>query len=91
MLLFYIRFGRSFLSNLLDIPYPIFSTRLDFSHRGMTVIEFPNQEGIVYPQVLQLSNDSHLYREGLPTNYSNRLRFDFPKKETREWVNAFCI
>jgi hypothetical protein len=41
----------------------------------MTVIEFPNQEGIVYPQILQLSNDSHLYREGLPTNYSNRLRF----------------
>ena len=68
-------FGMSFLSNLLDIPFPMFCTRFDISHSGMTVIEFPNQEGIVYPQVLQLSNDSHLYREGLPTNYSNRLRF----------------
>lgn len=68
-------FGMSFLSLLLDIPYPIFCPRFDISHSGMTVIEFPNREGLVYPSVLQLSNDSHLYREGLPTNYSNRLRF----------------
>ena len=69
-------FGLLFLSLLLDIPYPTFCTHFDMSHSGMTVIEFPEQEsGIVFPRVLQLSNDSHLYREGLPTKYNNRLRF----------------
>ena len=41
----------------------------------MTVIEFREQDGVVIPRVLQLANDSHLYREGLPTKYQNRLYF----------------
>ena len=68
-------FGVAFMSALLDIPYPIFCTRFQMSHSCMSVIEFSNENEIVIPHVLQYSNDSHLYREGLPTNYQNRIRF----------------
>ncbi len=68
-------FGVLFLSSILDIPYPQFCTHFDITHSGMTVIEFPVCEGYVVPKVLTLSNDSHIYKEGLPTNYNNRIRF----------------
>ena len=68
-------FGMAFLSHVMDVPYPLYATRFDMGHSGMTVIEFREQDGVVIPWMLQLSNDSHLYREGLPTNYQNRLRF----------------
>ena len=68
-------FGLAFLSALLDIPYPLFSTRFDMGHTGMTVIEFSPVAGECVPQILQLANDAHLYAEGLPTDYQNRLRF----------------
>ncbi len=68
-------FSMAFLSHVLDIPYPLFSTHFDTGHSGMTVIEFREQDGVVIPRVLQLANDSHLYREGLPTQYQNRLYF----------------
>ncbi len=65
-------FGMLFLSALLDIPYNILSTRFNISHSGITVIKFSESKGFCIPQMLQLSNDSHLYREGLPTKYNNR-------------------
>lgn len=69
-------FGLSWLGTMLDIPLPIIWTGFDFSHTGMTVVEFtPDENGIVLPMVLTLSNDSHLYREGLPTKYNNRIYF----------------
>ena len=68
-------FGTAFLSHVLDVPYPLYSTHFDTCHSGLTVLEFREQDGIVIPRMLQLSNDSHLYREGLPTNYQNRLYF----------------
>jgi len=68
-------FGMIFLSSVLDIPYPLVSTRFDIEHSGMTVIEFKEEEGIVIPKVLTLSNDSHIYRDGLPTVYNRRIRF----------------
>lgn len=68
-------FGMSFLSSVLDIPYPLFATHFDMSHTGMTVIEFKDNDGVVVPKVLTLANDSHLYREGLPTRYHNVIRF----------------
>ncbi len=68
-------FGLAFLSHILDIPYPVFSVHFDTTHSGMTVIEFKNEDGVCVPKVLTLSNDSHIYREGLPTNYCNHLRF----------------
>ena len=68
-------FGLAFLSALLDIPYPAFSTHFDMSFTGMTVIEFSNEGGVSIPTVLTLANDSHLYREGMPTKYQNKLYF----------------
>ena len=68
-------FGTLFLSALLMIPYPSFCTRFDMSHTGLTVINFPEREGYVLPRILTYSNDSHLYREGLPTKYNNSIYF----------------
>ncbi|MBQ7821617.1 MAG: histidine phosphatase family protein [Clostridia bacterium] len=69
-------FGLIFLSTLLDIPYPVFSTHFDMGHTGMTVIEFKEDlPGYSIPRVLTLANDSHLYREGLPTKFHNQLYF----------------
>lgn len=65
-------FGVLFLSCVLDIPYPEVCTRMDIQHSGMSVIRFANHEGLVIPTLLQLSNDSHLYREGLSLRYNNQ-------------------
>ena len=68
-------FGLAFLSCLLDIPYPMMSTRFDMGHSGMTVINFGN-EGFTIPKVLQLSNDSHIFHsEKLETRYHNEIEF----------------
>ncbi len=69
-------FGKIFMSCLLDVPYPMFCSRFEMSHSGMTVIEFKDRgDELIYPKVLTYASDSHLYREGLPTNYQNRIRF----------------
>ena len=68
-------FGLAFLSCLLDIPYPMFCTHFDICHTGVTVIEFCETGGYCIPKILTLSQDSHLYREGLPTKYNDRLLF----------------
>jgi len=69
-------FGLSWLGTLLDIPLPIIWSNFTVSHSNMTVIDF-NSHGTdkVIPQVLTHSNDSHLYREGLPTKYQNSIYF----------------
>ena len=68
-------FGLAFLSCVLDVPYPIFSTHFDMSHSDMTVIRFGQSgEGdseTTVPCVLTLANDSHIYAEHLPTRFSN--------------------
>lgn len=68
-------FGLLFLSTVLGIPYPMFCTRFDMSHTNVSVIEFPECDGYVLPKALTVSNDSHLYREGLPTKYNNGIYF----------------
>ena len=68
-------FGLAFLSCLLDIPYPLMCTRFDMGHTGVTAIEFQPTEEFCLPRVLSLANDGHLYRDGLPTKYNNRLYF----------------
>lgn len=68
-------FGLAFLSCVLDIPYPQVCTRFDMGHTGLTVIEFQQTEDFCLPRVLSLSNDAHLYHDGLPTKYNNRLYF----------------
>ena len=68
-------FGMSFFSSMLDIPYPMFSSRFDFCHSSMSVIEFEPRGKYVYPHVLQVANDSHIYREGIMTGYNNGIKF----------------
>ena len=69
-------FSMVFLSTVLDIPYPQFSTHFDLGHSNFTVIQFVDYgDGFALPRVLTHSNDSHMYREGIPTNYQNRLLF----------------
>ena len=69
-------FGMNFMSQLLDIPYPFYATHFDMTHTGMTAIEFKDEgDGIVIPKVLTLSSDAHIYKEGLPMNYCNYIRF----------------
>ena len=67
-------FTMSFLSAVLDIPYPMVCTHFAVNHSAITVIKFENKETLL-PKVLTLSNDSHLYREGLPTTDGNYLYF----------------
>jgi hypothetical protein len=43
----------------------------DIGLTGMTVIEFADRGGYAIPKVLTYSNDSHVYKEGLPTKYNN--------------------
>lgn len=68
-------FGLAFLSAVSLIPYPSFSTCFDMTHTGVTVIDFPETDGYVLPRILTLSNDSHIYNEGLPTKYNNLIYF----------------
>ena len=68
-------FGKLFLSHILSLPYPEFALHFDQTHTGMTVIEFVETDGYAVPKVLTYCSDSHLYHEGLPTNYNNVLRF----------------
>ncbi|MBE6585216.1 MAG: histidine phosphatase family protein [Ruminococcaceae bacterium] len=68
-------FGMSFFSSMLDIPYPTFATHFDFSHSSMSMINFEMRGKYVYPHVLQVANDSHLYREGILTGYHNQIKF----------------
>ena len=69
-------FGLSWLGTLLDIPLPTVWSNMDFGHTGMTVIEFRTlDDGLCMPKMLTMANDSHLYGEGLPTMYQNRLFF----------------
>ena len=63
-------FGRTFISSLLDIPYPQYAVHFDATFSGVTVLEFKDTPGVVYPKMLQLSNDSHLYHEGILSKYN---------------------
>lgn len=63
--------GAAVLSCMLDIPYPMFANHFDMTHTGVTVIGFVDEPGGILPKVMTYSNDSHLYREGLPTKHQN--------------------
>lgn len=62
-------FGLAFLSCVVGIPYPTFSTHFDICTSGVTVIEFNDVDGYAYPRILELSSSAHLYKEGLPTRF----------------------
>ena len=74
-------FGLAFISSLMDIPFSCFSTRFDLGYSSYTIISFDQSgymyktnEDFVFPKILQLSNDSHLYKENLSTDYHNTLK-----------------
>ena len=68
--------GMLFMSTILGIPYNHYCTHFAMCHSSMTVIEFRGKEGDpVFPTVLELSNDGHLYRDGLPLAYNKAIRF----------------
>jgi probable phosphoglycerate mutase len=67
-------FGMLFLSSLLDIPYNIFSTHFDMSTSAVTAILFGEDGETTFPTVLQLSNDSHLFKADLMTGYHNCIK-----------------
>ena len=67
-------FGLGFLSHLLDIPYPQMVTRFCIGHSQLTIVNFGDKDFAI-PQVLQLSNDSHLFAAGVETKYVNRILF----------------
>lgn len=62
-------FGLAFLSCVLDIPYPMFSTHFELHHTRVSVIEFPETAGPVVPKMLQFGGDSHLFADRLPCVY----------------------
>ena len=80
-------FGMAFLSTVLDIPYLLFCTRFGLTHSGMSVIRFSGEKEVV-PCMLQLSNDSHLYKEGLPTRYNGDISFQ--KSGAMSFIKRFA-
>lgn len=67
-------FGVTLLSHLLSIPPHLFWTSFDFSHSGVTVLQFENYpNGVTTPICLCLSDLSHIYKEGLPYEYNNSI------------------
>ena len=68
-------FGLLFLSSVLDIPYPFTCTRMDLGLTSVTVLHFNDETGmdVVYPKMLQMANDSHLYKEEILTGYQNKI------------------
>lgn len=62
-------FGLSWIATILDIPLPVIWANFSVSHSNMTVIDFTGKE--CTPKIITFSNDSHLYKEGLPTKHNN--------------------
>ena len=63
-------FSTVFTSLLLDIPYPMLHNFCT-AHSSMITIHFPESGDAVRPGLFQWGNDSHLYREGLPTAFNS--------------------
>ncbi len=63
--------GLAFLSSILDIPYAQLAAHYAMRTTGVTVIKFAQNGDEIIPIMLMFSNDSHIYKEGLPTSYCN--------------------
>ncbi len=67
-------FSRAWLSILLHIPVHMMWASFGYTHTGVTVLEFRNNEnGITAPHCLCYSDISHLYAEGLDLCYDNKI------------------
>ena len=66
-------FSRAWISMLLHIPLHIMWAGLDYSHTGVTIIQFKNYEnGFTAPRCLCYSDLSHFYKDGPDMLYNNR-------------------
>lgn len=66
-------FARAWISVLLHIPLHIMWSSFEYTHTGVTVIEFENNpDGFTAPRCLCYSDMSHLHRENLDTIYNNK-------------------
>ena len=61
------------ISHILGVPYPQFAVHFTMGHSTVTVIEFREVDGLVIPKAVTMANDSHFYKEGLPTKFGNRI------------------
>jgi hypothetical protein len=54
-------------------------TAYNFSYGGLTtksyIENFAEENGYAYPRVITYSNDSHIYKEGLPTKKASYISF----------------
>lgn len=65
-------FAKAWISVLLHIPLHIMWASFEYTHTGVTVIEFKNNEnGLTAPRCLCYSDISHLYAEKLDLRYNN--------------------
>ncbi|MDD3242168.1 MAG: histidine phosphatase family protein [Eubacteriales bacterium] len=68
-------FGLTWLAHLMQIPPHIVWATFDLSHSSVTLFEFKNYDnGLTTPKCLQLSDLSHIFADGLPMTYNNKLR-----------------
>ena len=61
--------GAAVMSCLLDIPYPMLAPKFGMNHTGITVVEFQEENGVVFPRVAAYSELSHLYGANLPLQF----------------------
>lgn len=67
-------FTRAWVSVLLHIPLNIMWAGFNYTHSGVTVLEFRNNsDGFTAPNCLCYSDMSHLLAEGLDMNYDGEL------------------
>ena len=65
-------FSRAWLSTLLHVPLHIMWASFEYTHTGVTVVEFKNNKnGLTAPRCLVFSDLSHLYSAGLDLRYNN--------------------
>lgn len=68
-------FGMAFMSNILNIPYPIMTTRFDYTHSTIQLILFDETKEYCNPVMITHGNDAHMYAENLPTRFENRIYY----------------
>lgn len=67
-------FGVTWLSHLLGVHPVEFWGSFDISHSCLTILNFENYpDGVTSPRCLCLSDMGHIFREGLPMVYNNRI------------------
>lgn len=67
-------FARAWLSILLHIPLHTMWASFNYTHTGVTVLEFANNDnGVTAPKCLCYSDVSHLYAEGLDLIHDNNI------------------